>query len=557
MSSTSGGPGGTSASSGAWGPTSRGGGGRAPTYSSITAINTSVRNKKNILEVRLEKQQGANFHLSVEEIESLLKRLSIDSSQLEGVSACPEGKPVVFITLHPSVDITKFLYRNESYMVKEGVRTTTIRPEGRKEKVIKITGLHPNTKDQAVVNYLAAHGKVSSTEKVIHHVFPGEAGSSLLAGKLNGNRSYVVELTIPMASYHIIDGEKVSVRYSGQEWTCAKCHQLKSVCPGAAVARNCTAERVLLSTYMEEHWNKIGYKPDTANMNEVDNMELEVQVGGNSKNQITIPESGLTSKYTSVIIKGFKPDTPLEGISQVLNQEGFLTDLRTENILRNDKSGNLTIVQLKPEECLMLMDKLNRKTFLGRQLYVTSVVAESPNKAAPAVSVTSTPSATIQNKAVEGSPSRLSGPLCSGRQQGQGAVDEVADKGVTGPVPSPSPITSPNQSLSLNPKLIIRSSSVPGSCRNSSSMETESLTDFVWGPISPNVQEKIDILEQQGAGSKFFNMTPLENKRKSESSPEIKALSKKGKKQQKSEEKKLRKLESKAVCTLEVKTKTK
>ena len=75
-----------------------------------------------------------------------------------------------------------------------------------------ISGLHPNTKDQAVVNYLAAHGNVSNTEKVIHHVFPGEAGSSLLAGKLNGNRSYVVELTVPMASYHI---ENVSVRYSG------------------------------------------------------------------------------------------------------------------------------------------------------------------------------------------------------------------------------------------------------------------------------------------------------------------------------------------------------
>ena len=87
-------------------------------------------------------------------------------------------------------------------------------------------------------------------------------------------------------------------------------------------------------------------------------------------------------------------------------------------------------------------------------------------------------------------------------------------------------------------------------------MESESLTDFVWGPISPNVQEKIDILEQQGAGSKFFNMTPLGNKRKSDGSPEIKALSKKGKKQQKSEEKKLRKLESKAVRSLEVKTKT-
>ena len=247
MSSASGGPG---VPAGAWGSTRGGPEGRgSPTYSNIASINTSVREKKNILEVRLEKQQGSSFNLSAEEIENLLKRLYIDGSHFLGVSACPEGKPVVFITLHPSVEITRFLNRNESYVVKEEVRTTSIRPEGRKEKVVKITGLHPNTKDQAVVKYLAAHGKVSTSERVIHHVFPGDPGSTLLAGKLNGNRSYVVELKVAMGSYHIIDGEKVSVRYNGQEWTCARCHKFKSACPGAAVAKNCTAECCCLPTW--------------------------------------------------------------------------------------------------------------------------------------------------------------------------------------------------------------------------------------------------------------------------------------------------------------------
>ena len=186
------------------------------------------------------------------------------------MSACPEGRPVILITLHPTVDITKYLYLNESYLVKEGVRTTTIRPEGKKEKSITITGLHPNTKDQAVIKYLSAHGTVSTTDKVIHHVFPGEPGSSLCAGKMNGNRSYVVDLKVPIGSYHIIDGEKVSVRYAGQEWTCARCHQYKKDCPGAAVARDCTAVRVLLSAHMAEQWVKIGYKPETDALNEVD-----------------------------------------------------------------------------------------------------------------------------------------------------------------------------------------------------------------------------------------------------------------------------------------------
>ena len=254
--------------------------GMARTYSSIAAINTSIRDNKNILEVRLERQQGASFRLSQLEIETLLIRLGIDGSQFEGVSACPEGKPIVMITLNPTVDISKFLYRNESYIVKEGVRTSTIRPAGNKEVMVTVLGLHPNTKDHAVMRYLSVHGEVNRAEKVIHHVFPGAPGSSLCAGKFNGNRSYAMKVKQPMGSYHIIDGEKVTVRYPGQEWTCARCHQVRRLCPGNAIARNCTADRVLLSTHMTTHWEKIGFKPDTEADTEVDDLpEVDIQVG--------------------------------------------------------------------------------------------------------------------------------------------------------------------------------------------------------------------------------------------------------------------------------------
>ena len=87
----------------------------------------------------------------------------------------------------------------------------------------------------------------------------------------------MVEISKPMGSYHIIDGEKVSVRYRGQARTCARCHKTESVCPGRAIARDCTSTRVLLSDHMEEHWERIGYKPDTDDLNEVD--ELDIQVG--------------------------------------------------------------------------------------------------------------------------------------------------------------------------------------------------------------------------------------------------------------------------------------
>ena len=51
---------------GPWGPQGSGDGKRS--YSSIASIST-IRDNKNVLEVRLEKQEGATFRLSQLEIE--------------------------------------------------------------------------------------------------------------------------------------------------------------------------------------------------------------------------------------------------------------------------------------------------------------------------------------------------------------------------------------------------------------------------------------------------------------------------------------------------------
>ena len=72
--------------SGPWGPTAPTPGG-IRSYSSITAINTSVCDRKNVLKIRLERQQGASFRLSQLEIENLLVRLGISGSDFEGISA--------------------------------------------------------------------------------------------------------------------------------------------------------------------------------------------------------------------------------------------------------------------------------------------------------------------------------------------------------------------------------------------------------------------------------------------------------------------------------------
>ena len=68
----------------------------------------------------------------------------------------------------------RFLHKNECFELKRGIRTGVIRPAGKKEQSVTISGLHPNTKDQAVIRYLAAHGKVSTADRVILDTTPGD-----------------------------------------------------------------------------------------------------------------------------------------------------------------------------------------------------------------------------------------------------------------------------------------------------------------------------------------------------------------------------------------------
>ena len=297
---------------------------------------------------------------------------------------------------------------------------------------------------------------------------------------------------MPMGSFHIIDGEKVSVRYSGQEWTCARCHQYKRDCPGAAVAKDCTADRVMLSSHMMEHWHKIGYKPDTDAFNEVDEViDHEVQVGRKNMETNLIPESHLTSKYHSVIVKGFRADTSIESILEILHHQGLPAEYSSESFIKNEKTGCITLESLKPEECLSLMSNMNRKRFLNRQISVTSVVSNSPVKPAPQVQST----ANERNQNPSSSPDSAS--------DSENHIPPNLGKQLL-PIPPPSPNNLTNGS-----------------------------------PASPGVQDKINQIEQQTSSTSMLDIPNSRlDKRKSEASPESDELSRKEKKMLRDEEKK-------------------
>ena len=280
------------------------------------------------------------------------------------------------------MDINRYLSKQESYILKDGVKTSRILQAGKREVSVLISGLHPNTKDQAVIRYLSAHGIVSQKHKIIHHVYQSDSGSSLLAGKLNGDRSYMVELIRPMGSFHIFDGEKVSVKYRGQSRTCARCHKTSTECPGKAVARECDSDRVLLSTHMEEHWHNIGFTPETPNLVEEDcDSEPEVQIGRKKPENVAKVGPDLSHRYKSVLISGFNVETSMDEIHCNLIEHGLPERIKAADIIRNNRSGKLTVEGLEPTDCISIMNKMHGRKMLDSKVFITPVVAPSPVKA--------------------------------------------------------------------------------------------------------------------------------------------------------------------------------
>ena len=55
-------------------------------------------------------------------------------------------------------------------MTASGIRVVNIRPAGKRDAVVTIKGLHPNTRDEFVLAYLNKFAK-SVTNKVIHGIY--------------------------------------------------------------------------------------------------------------------------------------------------------------------------------------------------------------------------------------------------------------------------------------------------------------------------------------------------------------------------------------------------
>ena len=325
--------------------------GRPPVRSWAYMLGRSLPNSwdKNILEIVLEKDLKGPFTVTENDCARLLSKIGLDTRvgvHIEEIQICPNGKGLILVTLKAGIPVGNFCRYEVLQVTESGIRAVFIKPAGRRECVVNIKGLHPNTKDEVVCNYLNKFAdKVSS--KVVYGVYT----EGPLSGLKNGNRSYRVELhpKVNIGSYHMIDGTKVTLRYLGQQQTCARCHETARQCRGGAIARKCEAAngpKVHFSDYILKLWSEIGYHPEDEEIAAVhdDHGEgLEQQIGGEFT---PIKLASNPDKYGGVSIKQFDKDTDQGEIMSLLIASGLPESKKDSVFFRNNGQVNINILEM-------------------------------------------------------------------------------------------------------------------------------------------------------------------------------------------------------------------
>ena len=216
----------------------------------------------------------------------------------------------------------------------------------------------------------------------------------------------------------------------------------------------------------------------------------------------------------------------------MISENGTSLDLKNDSVTRNDKTGVITISNLVPEQCLEIMEKMHAKKFLGRKIFVTSVVASSPSKSKPHLSESPVDaSASIKEKT---SASHLpSQPTLDNSSYSAG--NQVVFESTTN---------------INNSKILPRSASPvldPRGASKSTIGQSSNFEEYEFEPPVNFNDGNGDVKDLQ-----FSDMFELNSKRKASLSPETKELTRKDKKAAKREQKVKSKAEQKAKMQLNV-----
>ena len=134
-----------------------GSGGGSKSWAQFLGSSLPACMNKNILEVVLEKDERGAFMVTDNDCARLMRKIGLDlrpGIHVDGVQLCPNGRGVILITLIDGVNIDNFCRYDVLQVTESGIRSTLVKPAGKREVVVTVKGIHPNTRDSVVLDYL-------------------------------------------------------------------------------------------------------------------------------------------------------------------------------------------------------------------------------------------------------------------------------------------------------------------------------------------------------------------------------------------------------------------
>ena len=352
-----------------------------------TNVTWDNRLKRNILEITLEKDDDAFIDIGSESIARLFKTLGINiEKEVEGYF---QKNRSIHLWLVNGVDLDRFC-KNESIRVTDRIKTGFIRPAGKKEVTVTVSGLDFNTPDKFVMEYLGKFGSVVNN-RVIYEKYK----EGIFQGKCNGDRKYQVDFTkssISMGTYHIIDGSRVRVHYPGNKKTCGRCHKIAEQCKGDAVAKSCEENqgvRIELQEHMRSLWEKVGFIPQNFQLSLEDDEINDVVIKDAERfsPKINRPEASEDekSKFNGIVLKNFPRETKKVDIINLLKSNGLDKNFTQDNIIFGTH-GNVEICKLSATSCQEIIKNIHfpesRHKFFGKPIYCRATRDLTPVKPA-------------------------------------------------------------------------------------------------------------------------------------------------------------------------------
>jgi hypothetical protein len=186
------------------------------------------RLKRNVLEINIALDQ--NVKIEKEAVAKFFSCMGLKAGPGGDLEGFQLKRKKVFAWLIDGSDLGKYC-TVEVFRIAPGIKTALIKPMDRREVQVTISGLNINTPDSFIFTYI--FGKLHS-----HKVIYDREREGPLAGIKNGDRRVMVDFNgvRDMGTYHLMDGEAVTVNYSGQRRTCGRCHQDSRSCPGGGWA---------------------------------------------------------------------------------------------------------------------------------------------------------------------------------------------------------------------------------------------------------------------------------------------------------------------------------